>query len=128
MVLQLDFRHNTHRLVVFVLLCLQQVERVISCQRRLAMITMFKRVYMAVPICCSALYTIDTSQVAEYTLNGHASSVCGDTCSTASLCRKFSDDEVTISQLLKMHVHKLVLRHLCCKSHFMQVHTDDPRT
>ena len=26
----LDFRHNTHRLVLFVLLCLQQVERVIT--------------------------------------------------------------------------------------------------
>ena len=26
----LDFRHNTHRLVLFELLCLQQVERVIT--------------------------------------------------------------------------------------------------
>ena len=86
----LDFRHNTHRLVLFVLLCLQQVERVITVStktcyhkyskyvRLLSILvpqhtcnveTCLRLYYMAVSICCTALDTTHTSQMAEYTLN-----------------------------------------------------------
>ena len=39
----LDFRHNTHRLVLFVLLCLQQVERVITVLTNIHIIYSYNR-------------------------------------------------------------------------------------
>ena len=79
---------SQHALISSVCAALQQVERVISvstktCYDRYSKYVCFyytfschsipamlKRVYyMAVSICCSALLTCDTSQMAEYTLN-----------------------------------------------------------
>ena len=45
----LDFHHNTHRLVLFVLLCLQQVERVITVSTKTCYVSSF-RVYFCISI------------------------------------------------------------------------------
>ena len=85
----LDFRRNKHPLVLFVLCVCNKLKGSSRCQRRLATInivclrllsilvpqhtcnveTCLRLYYMAVSIFCSALYTTDTSQITEYTLN-----------------------------------------------------------
>ncbi|KAJ9588703.1 hypothetical protein L9F63_017995, partial [Diploptera punctata] len=76
----LDFRHNTHRLVLLVLLCLQQVERVITVSTKTCYKTtsthtcnveMCLHLYhMAVSICYSALHVGIAVQNGAFTHKG----------------------------------------------------------
>ena len=51
----LDFRHKTHRLVLFVLLCLQQVERVITVSTKTCYDKYIKYVCVYYPFSCHSI-------------------------------------------------------------------------
>ncbi|KAJ9578329.1 hypothetical protein L9F63_005447, partial [Diploptera punctata] len=60
--LWLGFRHNTHRLVLFVLLCLQQVERVITVSTK----TCYDKYIYFHAACCTAMPTYLPIQKMHY--------------------------------------------------------------
>ena len=51
----LDFRHNTHRLALFVLLCLQQVEKVITVSTKTCYDKYSKYVCVNYPFSCHSM-------------------------------------------------------------------------
>ena len=51
----LDFRHNTHRLVLFVLLCLQQVERFVKMSTKTFYDKYTKYVCVYYPVSCHSI-------------------------------------------------------------------------
>ena len=51
----LDFRHNMHRLILFVLLCLQQVERVITVSSKTCYDKYSKYVCVYYPLSCHSI-------------------------------------------------------------------------